>query len=177
MKYVYNTLIGIVLLVAGVALIAFFLPSEIRVIRSIEIEAPAEHVFPLIENLNRWPEWTAWSQRDPSMKLTQTGPQNGVGATQSWASETEGNGSLSVIVSESPHYMAYDLRIEGFDSLSVGEFELEESAAGTTVIWIDNIDFGGNLIGRIFGLFLDGMIGNDFEVGLQNLKSRAEESL
>ena len=107
------------------------------------------------------------------MKISYSGPETGVGATQKWVSESDGSGSLTVTHVESPDYFAYELHLEGFN-VSVGEFELIREGGSTRVIWLFNVSLGANPVSRWFGLVLDDLIGADFETGLDRLKARVE---
>ena len=176
MKLLIRTLIGLVLALGLVIVVSVFLPSEYRISREIVVAAPPAKVFPHLNNLRRWPAWTAWSERDPEMRFSYSGPEQGVGAAQRWDSDTQGGGSLKITQSDADRYIAYDLNIDGFDSLSLGELELHETGGSTRVVWIDNVDLGSNPVAKYFGLMLDGMIGADFEAGLDNLKRMVESS-
>lgn len=60
---------------------------------------------------------------------------------------------------------------------SVGVAAPPDKAAestGTRVTWTMNGDMGANLLYRWMTLFVDRMVGKDFEAGLANLKARAE---
>ena len=50
----------------------------------------------------------------------------------------------------------------------------KKTEKGTHVTWSFDSEFGLNLVGRYFGLMLDGIVGPDYEKGLQNLKTMAE---
>jgi hypothetical protein len=60
------------------------------------------------------------------------------------------------------------------DMGSIGSMTLEPAAAGVKVVWVDAGELGMNPVHRWFGLFLDRIIGPDFERGLNNLKRLAE---
>ena len=47
-------------------------------------------------------------------------------------------------------------------------------AAGTRVTWTNEGDMGANPVNRYFGLFMDRLVGPDFEGGLKNLKALVE---
>ena len=174
MKWLLRVLGSVVVLLAILIAVSIFLPSEYRISREVVVSAPAEKVFARINNLREWPNWTVWSERDPDMKFTYSGPESGVGAAQRWDSETQGGGGLKIVRSDLNRYIAYDLEIDGFDFLSLGEFELHKVDKGTRVVWVDNVELGINPMGKYFGLMLDDMVGADFEAGLANLKSLIE---
>ena len=47
------------------------------------------------------------------------------------------------------------------------------SASGAKVTWTVTSDMGFNPAFRVFGLFMDGMLGKTYELGLSNLKTAA----
>lgn len=51
--------------------------------------------------------------------------------------------------------------------------EVRPSAGGSAVEWRMEADLGRNPIARVFGLFMDGMIGKTLDQGLSNLNSAA----
>jgi uncharacterized protein YndB with AHSA1/START domain len=154
---------------------ALFLPSGFSVVRSVEVAAPADKVWPLLHDPRAWKRWTVWNQRDPAMQVSYSGPETGVGAGWAWKSATEGDGQMSFTAAEPGRRLAYDLRFPDWDSTSTGELRLEPLASGTRVVWTMNGNMGDSLIGRWFGLGADGMIGPDFEAGLARLKVEAEK--
>ena len=67
-------LIGVVLLLAAVVVIGgLFLPSTFSVERSVQVAAPPDKVFALVEDPRQWQRWTVWNRRDPAMKMSYSG--------------------------------------------------------------------------------------------------------
>ncbi len=59
-------------------------------------------------------------------------------------------------------------------SASVG-LHVETADQGSRVTWAFDQDFGSNLIGRYFALILDGLIGPEYEKGLNNLQNLMQD--
>lgn len=72
--------------------------------------------------------------------------------------------------------VAFELYFPDFDSTSAGELTFAPEGSATRVAWTMHGDMGGNPIARWFSLFMDGMVGKDFEAGLANLKALAEKA-
>jgi hypothetical protein len=74
-------LIGVLVLLALAAGVGLWMPTEWHVERSVVVAAPASVVFPLINDLQRWPEWTSWNDAlDPSLQRSfEDGPTAGAG--------------------------------------------------------------------------------------------------
>jgi hypothetical protein len=149
-------LIGVFALAALLLLVGFLLPRHVATVRTTEIAAAPERIFPLVAAPAEWKRWSAWNRRDPAMEIEYAGPPAGVGAAWSWKSESEGN--------------------EGYEESSRGEIALEPAGAGTRVSWTMHADMGGGPVGRWFGVFLPAMVGKDFDAGLEGLKRLAESS-
>ncbi|MFX7894998.1 SRPBCC family protein, partial [Acinetobacter baumannii] len=72
--------------------------------------------------------------------------------------------------------LTYELYFPDFGSTSTGEFRLTPRDGGTKVSWSMDGDMGRNPLNRWMGLFMDRMVGPDFDAGLANLKALAEKS-
>lgn len=174
MKILLRILGGLAGLVLLLVIVAYLLPRTYRIERSILIQAKAETVFPLFADLRRWQEWGAWQERDPGMKATFGEKSTGVGASYAWESKTEGNGRMTITAHEPLRRITYRLEFPDMGTASEGSMVLSAEGGGVKVVWADTGDLGLNPIFRWFGLFLDRLIGRDFEAGLAKLKRVAE---
>lgn len=174
MKLVLKLLAGLVLVICGLVAAGFALPSAFKVERVVQIEAPAAEVFALIASPREWKRWSAWNARDPAMQIEYIGPESGLGAGWSWQSATEGNGSMEFTAAVPGERLDYVLRFADVGMESKGVLRIEPSGSGVRLSWSNEGDMGGNPINRWFGLFMDDLVGPDFEAGLANLKQLAE---
>lgn len=162
--------LGILYIVVGL-----LLPKRYHVERSVVIEAPADAVFPAINTLKEWPNWTAWTvAKYPDMKVTFEGPESGVGAKYSWTGEQVGQGNLKITESDPAKGIKYELAFENPKSLSIGGIQLEPEGNQTKATWWNEGNLGWRPINRYFGLLMDSMMGPDFQMGLNNLKKKVE---
>ncbi|MEM0994160.1 MAG: SRPBCC family protein, partial [Bacteroidota bacterium] len=62
--------VGIVLavLIGAIALVGFIAPKEMKVDRSIVIDAAPEKVYPYISTFEQTNRWQPWMQLDPNME-------------------------------------------------------------------------------------------------------------
>lgn len=174
MKLLLRLLGGLAALLLLLVLVAYFLPATYRVERAIVINAKPEVVFPLLADLRRWKEWGAWQERDPGMKVTYSEKSTGVGAWSAWESKTEGSGKMTITAAEATKRVVYLLEFPEMGTSSEGTMALAPAAGGVQVVWTDAGNLGMNPLFRWFGLFIEKMIGPDFEKGLANLKKLAE---
>lgn len=151
------------------------LPGEIRVERSIEIDAPPEQVFPLVNDMEAFNRWSPWVDLDAATKYELTGPDSGVGARMSWSSENPevGSGSQEIIRSLPPEQIV--LRLDfGPQGSAEASFDLRALETGTEVTWSFGYEIGYDLIGRYMGLLMEGLVGKKYEKGLERLKRLVE---
>jgi len=174
MKLVLKLIGGLAVLLLLLVLIAFFLPRRYRVERSTVIHAPSDAVFAQFGDLRAWKNWGAWQERDPGMKLTYSEKTVGIGAWSAWESKSEGNGKMTITAFEPGKSTAYVLEFPEMNMASQGSMTLQPADGGVKVVWADAGDLGLNPMHRWFGLFLDKMIGPDFERGLAKMKALAE---
>jgi hypothetical protein len=176
MKTFLKILGGLAVFVLLLVLVAFFLPRQYRIERTAVIKARPEVVHAQIADLRAWKSWGAWQERDPGMQITYSEKSIGVGAWSAWISKQEGSGKMT-ITSQTPTKVTYDLDFPDAGFKSVGSLELAADPAGasTKVTWVDSGDLGMNPMNRWFGLFLDKMMGPDFERGLSNIAKIVEK--
>ena len=79
MAWIRKTLMWVVGIVAVLAAGSYLVPSKVSVERSIEIAAAPEAVFPHVNSLQAFHEWSPWSGRDPEMTVAFSGPRGGGG--------------------------------------------------------------------------------------------------
>jgi uncharacterized protein YndB with AHSA1/START domain len=169
------------LLVLGLGLAAFLvvggalLSPKFTVSRKVSIAAPPDRVYALVADPRGWAQWSVWNQRDPKMQIEYSGPPSGAGASWSWTSKTEGDGSMTFTAAEPGQRVAFDLYFPDFGTTSRGELTFAAEDEGTRVTWTMNGDMGDNPLLHWFALFADGMVGKDFESGLAGLKAAAQK--
>ena len=176
MKFLVRGIVALIALVAVLLAAALALPAQFKVQRSIEIAAPASKIYPLIAAPAAWKDWSVWNQRDPAMKIQYGGPESGTGARWSWQSQSEGSGEMEFTEAVADQRLTYRLSFPEMGMQSTGQLILAPAGSGVRVTWTNEGNMGGNPINRWFGLFMDKLVGPDFEAGLANLKKLAERS-
>ncbi len=165
--------IGVLGLVVLVVVVSFFLPKTYHVERTVSIAAPASQVHRLTSDLvNGWPQWEPWSEADDSIVTTYGEVTSGVGASQSWVSKS-GNGELTVVLCDENTGVEYDMSLNDGEYAAKGKLVYTSTDSGTDVTWAMDGDVSG-ILGKYFGVLMDGMAGPMFEQGLDRLKTTAE---
>ena len=167
----------LVVLTAGVLILATTQPDTFTVQRSITINAPPEKIFAIVDDFRRWPDWSPWEKLDPSMKRTLGGAASGKGATYAWKGNSKaGQGRMEVIESVPPRKVGMQLDFnKPFEGHNVAEFTLVPQGEATQVDWV--MRGPTPFVSKLMQVFvsLDTMIGKDFEEGLANLKVLTEK--
>jgi len=155
---------------------AYLLPREVAVTRQTVIAAQPEAVFPYVDSLKRMQAWSPWLERDPAASVVFEGPDTGVGARMTWASDNPQVGSGSQEIVESRPNEAVVTRL-AFDGMGGAEAALLLAPSGETmseVTWTLKADMGNSPMGRWMGLMMDRWVGADYEAGLAKLKALVE---
>ena len=175
------TALGIILLLiilAGVAALAYATtkPDAFRVQRMTSIEAAPDTIFPLLDDFQRWAEWSPWEGKDAAMKRAYTGASAGQGAVYAWrGNRNVGAGRMEIVETSPPLRLMIDLHfLKPFAARHKAEFHLEPAGAETRVTWV--MHGRAHPMMKTMGLFMnmDRMVGRDFETGLANLKRVSE---
>lgn len=177
MRFIGKLVLGLVVLVGVLALTAFALPRQVEVSRSTVVNAPANKLFPLVNDLKRHTEWSPWAKIDPDAKYVYQGPAQGVGQKVSWSSEHPhvGTGSQTIVESVDNSKIATALDF-GDHGTALARFDFAPEGAATRVTWGFETDTGNNPIARWMGLMMDKWIGEAYDEGLANLKKLAESA-
>lgn len=176
MKILKKILIALVVVVILAVVIGFLLPSAERVERSTVIDAPPPVVFAQVNGHRHFNQWSPYVAVMPDAEYEWSGPDFGVGSTISWTTPGPKAASGSRTIIASAPYERVDVEIDrGRRGPAQATFELEPESGGTRLTWTFDTDFGLDLIGRFFGLFLERELGPVLAQGLANVKRIAED--
>lgn len=163
--------------IAAVLILAATRPDKLRVERTATIKAPAEKIFPLVNDFRQWRTWSPYENKDPAMKRTYGGAESGKGATYAWDGDRNvGSGRMEILEAPAPQKIVIKLDFfTPFEGHNTAEFTMLPQGDGTHVTWL--MHGPANFLSRLIQVFinLDNMIGKDFEAGLANLKKVAEK--
>lgn len=168
LKTIGIVLLCIIILTVGVA---YLLPRHIHVERSATIPASPEVVFNQVNNLKNWEKWSPWHDIDPDMEIVYSRPEMGAGASYSWSSNNPAAGQGKLTIMESLPYSLITTELYFAEQgTATAQYTFVPVDEGTLMTWSMESDMGNNPIGRYFGLFMDKMLGSDFEKGMENIK-------
>jgi uncharacterized protein YndB with AHSA1/START domain len=176
-EVIFVTATVIALAVAIILILAMNKPDSFRVQRIATIKAPAETIFSLINDFQRWASWSPWENRDPAMKRNFSGAERGKGAVYAWdGHKNVGSGRMEILEATTPSRITIKLDFfKPFEGHNTAEFTMLPQGDATSVSWAM---YGpAPFISKLMQVFMniDKMIGKDFEAGLANLKKLTEE--
>jgi hypothetical protein len=119
---------AIILIVLG-----YFLPTSWMVEKAVLVQANAEEIFPFIETLDNWQEWSVWTSEN-GINFSNEGETTGLGAVQHWKGQLEAK--LIVTKCEATHLLEYRLELEEGKFFVSGTIVLDTSTSEhTQVAW------------------------------------------
>lgn len=169
--------IVVVVVLAAILLFAATKPDTFRVERTTTIKAPPEKAFALINDFHSWNTWSPYEKKDPDMKRAYSGAANGKGAIYEWdGNKNVGKGRMEITESTPSSRIVIKLDfLSPFEAHNTAEFTLQPQGDSTQVTWAM---YGpANYVSKLMSVFfsMDKMIGDDFAIGLANLKAAAEK--
>ncbi|HEY7766354.1 MAG TPA: SRPBCC family protein, partial [Aestuariivirgaceae bacterium] len=117
MRPIMRLILGLCALAVILAGVALALPGHVTVARSVVINAPEVAIFPYLNNLHRFGDWSPWSARDPQLTVAYSGPEQGKGAKVEWTSSkpSVGAGSMEIVESNPNRHIDLAVSFNGLD--------------------------------------------------------------
>lgn len=174
LKIVAYVVIALIAIVLGLAATK---PDTFQVQRTATIQAPPEKVAGLIGDFRQWGSWSPWEKLDPAMRKTYSGAASGKGSIYAWEGNSKVGAGRMEILDATPSKVTIKLDfLKPFETHNVAEFTLEPQGGATQVSWA--MHGPSPLISKVMQVFvsMDSLIGKDFETGLANMKTVAENT-
>jgi len=144
----------------------FALPRHVTIERSAMMDAAPDAVIELAASNSGYQSFNPYRDLDPNLQVELFGPSSGVGSGFSF--ESKDGAGLQTVAAVEPGRVTFDLDLGplGQPTQAISAMTVD----GTTeVTWTMDMDLGMNPVFRVMGLFMDGMIGSNFELGLANI--------
>ena len=167
--------IGLVAVVAILAVIGLMLPRHVRVARSVTIDRPASMVYATVNSFVLFPQWSPWQHLDPNMRPDDGRRTRRCGRQIRLEGQRQGGIRDARLITASTPNQAVDSDLD-FGDMGVAKsvMTLVPEGAMTRATWTVDVDMGANPIGHYIGLTMDSMLGKDFASGLGKLKTLVE---
>jgi uncharacterized membrane protein len=176
MRIIKTILKIIVALVVILLVAALFMSKDYTVEKSITINKPKTEVFNYIKSLKNQDNFSKWASMDPTMKKSFTGTDETVGFISAWEGNDDvGKGEQEIKKITEGQRVDFELRFEKpMKDIAQAYMTTDSTGANQTLVkW--GISGHMSYPMNIMGLFMNKMIGGDFETGLANLKGLMEK--
>ncbi|MFT5300995.1 MAG: hypothetical protein ACI87E_000628 [Mariniblastus sp.] len=176
-KYYFRLVLLVATIIGFFALVGSLLPRSYSFTSEIEVAASPEQIFPQINSLPNWQNWSRqWNPTEiEGLEISYNNVKSGAGAAQSWT-DIRGKGKLWITVSEADEAIQYEMEFAGFPKMS-SSIELTVAADDkTTVRWTSDGKLPGGPFYGYFGSFFSGQMKSQYGMSLEKLKSLVESS-
>ncbi len=168
---------AILVIIAGLLVLAASRPDTFRIQRSASINATPEKVSALLADFHHWGSWSPWEKLDPALARKYSGAATGIGAVYEWEGNKKvGKGRMEITdLSENARILIKLDFFSPFEAHNTAEFTLHQDGGTTNLTWAmyGPTSFPVKVM-RLF-MNMDRMVGKDFEAGLASLKALAEK--
>ncbi len=157
-------------ILAAIVLISLLLPRKVVVIRKADVAMRPEDIIARVASTEGFQTFNPYCTTDPELKITPIGKPEGVGSGFRFeGKEGKGTQTVTEVTATSVTHLI-DL---GSMGKPVQTIQAEATPSGSHVTWTVTSDMGFNPVFRIFGLFMDRMLGKTYELGLKNISALA----
>ncbi len=144
----------------------YLLPRHVTVERSALVDATPEAVLALAATTEGFQRFNPYLTADPDLHIAPFGPASGIGAGFRFEGrDGSGTQTIRAITADTITY-AIDLGAMGQPTQHI---TATPEGNQTRVTWSVESDLGLNPVFRVFGLFMDRMLGGTYETGLANI--------
>ena len=159
-----------------VLLIGTLIPRDYDAATHVVIKAPPEVIFPELNTIKRWSNWSMWSEHEiEGLTVTYAGPASGVGAIQEWT-EPRGNGVLEITESLLNEKVGFVSEFSNFPEMQ-STISLVPQSDGTKVTWQSTGSLPSGPFYGWFGMTINDSLEMEFRKALNKLKMQSESKI
>jgi len=177
MKWLLRGIFLIFLIFAGVITAGYFMPSVQMIERSIEIDAYPEDVFPFINDLQAYSQWSPLYAQITDAQIVYGGADTGNGQTMAWQGSAGDYpfGSQEIIQSQAGEFVQLKVNLSGRVATATHAILPLEDGKGVTVLTKSEIELGGfPYLNRVRTKLRQGWFDDQFDQSLTRLKTISE---
>jgi effector-binding domain-containing protein len=134
MKSLLRILFVLLFVIVGIVIAGFFLPSKHQIVVKKQIDVPRSIVYSLVNDFDRWNDWSPWMKKDKNMQVTLGDISSGKGAAMTWKSKVFGNCSANIYHSVPTESVAVDFDF-GTKSKTTLLFYIDPTDEGSLLNW------------------------------------------
>ena len=172
MNSIFLRLLLVIAVFVGILwFIGSMLPRDYSLEATAVIACQPEEVFPKLNNLSEWQDWSPWSSENLEVKFP--GETTGVGAIQTWT-DPRGNGKLWITESQPHSLIKYKMYSGGFPELE-SQFDIKAiSEKQTQVKWSSKGRLPSGAFYGFFSMLFEPGMQAEYDRGLTKLKADLE---
>ena len=144
--------------------------ATMKLVRSIDIQAPIETVYEHLSDFHNWPKWSPWDIMEQGIKMNVRED----GKYYEWEGKQVGSGNMTVLSEEKNKWVDCDLTfLKPWKSKAKVRFEVKQNGNHVTVDWHmeSKLPFFMFWMKNMMATY----VGMDFMRGLRMLKECCEE--
>lgn len=139
------------------------------------MNAPNIKIFPLVADFSRWNEWSPWYVSEPNAQYAQIGTMGQAGSSFQWSGKIIGKGNMDLLDVHEPNVVRIKMFFEAPRKMEMNaEITFKTQGTKTIVTWSNAVKLSYPM-GRLFGRYMDRLLGKDFENGLEKIKAVVEK--
>ena len=180
MKWILRIIALILVIFAGLIGIGYFLPANQTVERNIEIDAYAEDIYALINDLRTHPQWEILTHDAAEVDMAFGGPESGVGQTAAWQTDKKPpvTGTQEIVESQAPEFVRSLLNVDGVLTTRTYAISQNDSSDLVYVLLRSEYELDGfPYLQRVGAKMSNGRIQKRLDRTLIRLKTIAENQL
>ena len=175
-KYFLRLVLLIAAIVGVLLLFQQMLSRSYEFQQTVKIERPAAEIFPYLNSLKKWPQWSHQFnvEKIPNLVIKYNGTDKGVGAAQTWTEE-RGEGDLWITESTPNESLTYKNTFLNFPE-ATSTFTLEPDGENKTVVtWHSAGQLPSTPLYGLGALLISGQMEYAYEKSLNELKALVEQ--
>lgn len=179
MKWLLRGIGLIICLFLLTCIIGFFLPATQTVERSVEVEAYPEDIFPLLNDLKAYSQWSPLHALLTDAETIYGGADSGVGQTMVWQNATGAYpfGSQEITQSQPSEFVQVQVNLSGKLATATHAILPSPDGESVTVLTKSEIELGGfPYLERVRSKIRSGGLNSQFDNSLMRLKTISEVS-
>ncbi len=156
-----------------VMLIGALIPRGFETTSSVVIDAPPEKVFPYVNRIRMWSDWTSWNPHEiADLTVEYSGNETGQGAIQTWT-EPRGSGKLWITASVENESVEFTSSFANFPDMQ-SSLTLIPQDGKTRVKWVSTGSLPAGPFYGWFGLTFSDSLQREYKKSLDRLKRLVE---
>jgi len=175
-KYFVRLLLLIAVIIGVLLLFERMLPRSYDFQQTVEIDRPAAEIFPYLNSLKKWPQWSHQfnMEKIPQLIIKYNGTEEGVGAAQTWT-EIRGAGDLWITESTPNKSLTYKNTFVNFPE-TTSTFTLSTGSESKTIVtWRSTGELPSTPLYGLLAPIFPGQMEYEYEKSLNDLKELVEQ--